>query len=268
MVLNKDQITDKGLISEGFLANSLRNCGYDITIATIFAKNAEGQAEESVDEFDLDPQGVALVVSQEKLTLPMDICGHAIVKTSLCREGVLAINIGILDPGWQGPISSILMNFGKTTYRLKKNEPFLRLTFHEMKPPKSPDAAVIKDRQVYTDEVKRQFGRRLSASFMDFERATEKVSQKYIQGLRDAALKYLPIASLFLALLTIFMNWAVISLASRAMPQDVVQAKTQVLTSEIKQDNQQLHDENSRLHQEIKDLRDRVDDLAKPKKKP
>jgi cell division protein FtsB len=72
----------------------------------------------------------------------------------------------------------------------------------------------------------------------------------------------------FIALLTFALNYSVLGLASRSMPQDVVQAKAQVLTAEMKQDNQKLHDENSRLEQEIKNLRDRLDDLAKPKKKP
>lgn len=262
MVLNRDEIVKRGLI-EGIVEKSLRDCSYDVTIAELF-----GAGEKSSDEIVLDSQGIVLAISHEILRLPPDVCAHATVKTSLCREGVLAINIGVVDPGWQAPISSILLNFGKSTYRLHKGEAFLRLTFHTLNAPEKASAPTVIDRASYTQAARRTFDSRMAHSFMDFKKAAEKASQEYIQDMRNALLKYVPAAGFLLAVLTILANWGVSAITKRSIPQDFVQAQAQVLTSEIKQDNQKLHDENSRLEKELKDLRDRLDDLAKPKKKP
>jgi deoxycytidine triphosphate deaminase len=107
MVLNRDQIRD---FIDGMVESSLRDCGYDLTISEIFGKNAQGLVQESTDDFDLDPQGIALVISKETLKLPQNVCANAIVKTSLCREGILAVNIGVVDPGWEGCRCSKIMS--------------------------------------------------------------------------------------------------------------------------------------------------------------
>jgi deoxycytidine triphosphate deaminase len=276
MVLNRDQIRNRGLIADGLVEGSLRDCGYDLTISSLLGKNDQGRIVESTNELDLEPQGIAVVVSNETLKMPADVCGHALVKTSLCREGVLAMSIGIIDPKWEGPISSVLLNFGRKAYRLKKGDPFLRVTFHALAA-QSPDLSTETItqgppplwssepiREKYLKSTKEKFESRLAGSFLDYNSLTWTAARKFF-------LPLIPVTGgigVFIALLTFALNYSVLGLASRSMPQDVVQAKAQVLTAEMKQDNQKLHDENSRLEQEIKNLRDRLDDLAKPKKKP
>ena|ERR1700733_12976032 len=149
MMLNRDQIVARGLISQQCADGSLRDAGYDLRIASLIGKTDDGRSEKKVDEHYLKPQGVALVVSKEVVRLPPDVCAHASVKTSLCREGVPAINIGIIDPGWEGPISSVLLNFGKESYRLKNDEPFLRLTFHALESPVGFSASAPRDPATY-----------------------------------------------------------------------------------------------------------------------
>ena len=132
MMLNKDEIIQRGLIVGGCSRESMPDVGYNLRIATLIGKGPDGKTETYNDDFDLEPSGIAAVVSKETVKLPGDVCAYASVKTGLCREGVLAINIGIIDPGWEGPISSFLLNFGKDLYRLKNGEEFLRLTFHSL----------------------------------------------------------------------------------------------------------------------------------------
>jgi hypothetical protein len=60
------------------------------------------------------------VVSRESLRLPDTITGHVLLKNELCTKGVLAINIGVVDPGFNGPISSTLINFGRETCSVEK----------------------------------------------------------------------------------------------------------------------------------------------------
>ena len=54
------------------------------------------------------------------MKLPHEITGHALLKNELYRKGVLAINIGVIDPGFEGPLSSILINFGREDFVVKR----------------------------------------------------------------------------------------------------------------------------------------------------
>ncbi len=137
MMLNRNEIVAEGLIATGFDPKGLRDAGYDLRIETLIGKDEKEQIKLASQSYNLAPQGIAAVVSHEVLKLPANVCAYASVKTSLCREGVLAINIGVIDPGWEGPISSILLNFGKDSYQLKNNQPFLRLTFHRITAPEN-----------------------------------------------------------------------------------------------------------------------------------
>jgi deoxycytidine triphosphate deaminase len=277
MVLNRDQIRMRGLIADGLVESSLRDCGYDLTISSLMGKNDQGEVTESINELDLEPQGIAVVVSRETLKLPADLCGHALVKTSLCREGVLAISIGVIDPKWEGPISSVLLNFGKKAYRLRKGDPFLRVTFHTLHQgseslgdgpeplvsaaPTAVELATV--RAKYLDSTREKFESRLAGSFLDYTSLTWTAARRFFLPLLPAAAAI----TLVLALITFLLNFSVLVLASRAMPQDVVQAKAQVLTAEIKQDNQKLHDENSKLQEEVQELRVKLDEVARSRKK-
>jgi dCTP deaminase-like protein len=106
---------------------SYRAMSYDVRIGGIVTPG--GKVEES---YEVPPQGIVEVFSEERICLPPEIAGIALVKTSLCNEGLLALNIGIIDPGWQGKVSSFLTNFSKIGYLLAKGDVFLRLTFYQL----------------------------------------------------------------------------------------------------------------------------------------
>ena len=99
-MLNSDEIKARGLIPEGFHQECLRNAGYDLRIGTLISRDEKNTSKCQKDVVDLAPQGIAAAISKEIIKLPLDVCAYVSVKTSLCRDGVLAINIGIIDPGW------------------------------------------------------------------------------------------------------------------------------------------------------------------------
>src|ERR1041385_9038537 len=125
MVLNSRQIIDLGIIPNGEPQN-FRAISYDLTVGKIIATNGRKR-----NSLILKPQGIVEVVSREMVKLPKNVVGYAMVKTSLCNEGILPLNIGIVDPGYEGPLSATLLNFGKKPFPLSRGKIFLRLTFHE-----------------------------------------------------------------------------------------------------------------------------------------
>ena len=114
---------------------------YDLRIGTIIVPNREAQTGVS-DLFDsrsvysaedeiveLPPAGIAWVISLEDLTLEDRVTGHVDLVNAMSRKGLLAVNTGVIDPTYNGPISTVLINFSSQTRALKVGERFFRVTF-------------------------------------------------------------------------------------------------------------------------------------------
>lgn len=129
MVLNYEQIKNKKLI-QNYEDNSFDNASYDLRIDKLITVSGSVK-----NKLAIAPNSMAVAISKEIVKLPKNIIGHAFVKTRLSQEGIMANNIGIIDPGYEGPLSSVLVNFGKNSYELKENEVFLRITFSEFQTP-------------------------------------------------------------------------------------------------------------------------------------
>jgi deoxycytidine triphosphate deaminase len=127
MVYNRSQI--EALTTSGVLSysnpSSIRNASYDLETEMII--DMDGKPYE---EYKLPPQGMAYVISKEKLNLPKNIIAFAHVKTSITQRGIMATNIGIIDPCYEGSLSTLLINFGNKPLFLTKGRSYLRLTFH------------------------------------------------------------------------------------------------------------------------------------------
>src|SRR5207249_9350945 len=104
MQLNGEQIESRGLIEHAW-PGKFRSASYDASVGRII--RPRGSVNDGTTY--LEPQEMIVVTSAERINLPQDIAGYAMPKTSLCIEGVLALSTGIVDPGYSGPISSILI---------------------------------------------------------------------------------------------------------------------------------------------------------------
>src|ERR1017187_3100988 len=134
-LLSGEEIKSLKLVEDSSDDNLYRASTYDLSVGEIIpAGSVSGGSE-----YKLPSGGTVRVVSKEFLKLPNEITGHALLKNELCRTGVLAINIGVIDPGFEGPLSSILINFGRGDFVVKQGDPFLRISFHRC--PASPKAS-------------------------------------------------------------------------------------------------------------------------------
>jgi deoxycytidine triphosphate deaminase len=114
MLLSGEAIRQGKLINDAS-EDDYRGASYDLHIGTIIDPTGE-----ATRAYTLPAQGIVEVISRETVSIPKNIAGFATVKTSLCNEGILAINIGIVDPLYSGLVSSFLINFGKIPIRCWK----------------------------------------------------------------------------------------------------------------------------------------------------
>jgi deoxycytidine triphosphate deaminase len=98
---------------------------FDLTIGKIY----DNKGQEISGPFVLAPNAMVQVVSAEVFSLPPEYTGHVTYKTGLTREGIWALTVGIVDPGWDGPIATTLLNFSRvisaaSTTRSTPGRPF------------------------------------------------------------------------------------------------------------------------------------------------
>lgn len=128
MVLTLPDIQTRNIVHGGVQPGQ-RHTTYDATVGDIIL------CGKIIDEkkFTLKPRGVVWVVSNEEFHIPNDITGLATLRTTWTHDGVLALNVGILDPGWEGPVATALVNFGNADFVVEKGTQFFRILFLESK---------------------------------------------------------------------------------------------------------------------------------------
>ncbi len=261
-MLSADEIKSKQIIQNA-LQGSYRAASYDLQISTIISPSGE-----AADEFTLLPRGMVEVISRERVKIPTDVSGYAMVKTSLCDQGILAINIGILDPGYEGRISSTLINFGKGPRYLRSGDVFLRLTFHDFAPLNTPTATKnVADSDYIADKtakVKRHF----SETFLNLEesvqRLTRPVAQRVFNEWRRLLFFYLPIAAFLVSVMAFFVTLGASYFSSRfaTYPKDQITAEVrQAVKQEITSEVQSRDDQSQNVQQRLKLLEQQLVDL-------
>jgi hypothetical protein len=126
------------------------------------------------------------------------------LKNELCRKGILALNIGVIDPGFQGPLSSTLINFGREDFVVKPGSSFLRISFHRC--PVSPMASKSAkyDREQYIMRTKGEVIEYLAPAFLNMKEATDVAARKALESFKTALFGWATLAAVLLALLAIF----------------------------------------------------------------
>ncbi len=138
--------------------------------------DSDGNSHES---YRISTGGIVEITSKEKLVIPNYVTGFAHIKTGLSSQGLLALNIGIIDSGWSGPLSSILVNFGDMNGRLiQRGDVFLRVSFirHEESTVKPLSSNYTK--QEYESKVKKSFSEGFSDSFLSMDGKIERKVKK------------------------------------------------------------------------------------------
>jgi dUTPase len=128
MVLTASELTGKGIVHDG-VAIGERPTTYDATVGSIIRCGVEIKGK----NFTLRPRQIVWVVSAETFDMGDSTTGLATLKTQWTHQGVLALNVGIVDPGWNGPLAAAVVNFSSSDFVIELGAPFFRILFHKHK---------------------------------------------------------------------------------------------------------------------------------------
>jgi deoxycytidine triphosphate deaminase len=159
---------------------------------------------EIVTSLVLEPQGIAHLISAERVRLPHDVCGFAHVLTGKCNQGLLTLNIGLIDPGWDNYVSTAILNFSSERQLLQEKQEFMRLTYHRVTFDEGANQASMKPYDnmsgaAYLSSVRMRAVSNFGKHFLNIRRLVGEASERETGRLRDAMLRYLPIGAFSLA---------------------------------------------------------------------
>lgn len=182
---------------------------YDLRVGVIIAPNKTAPVKRGAptdsrimlqndgEKFELPPKGIAWIVSLEDLKLPGNVTGHVDLVNEMSRKGLLAFNTGVIDPTYNGPISTVIINFSEKTRDLVIGERFFRVTFMEHGlVDKTLDA---QDRKKYITKLVDD-SRQFPSTFLDLDGINDTVEKSVTDQVNAAIPKIFPMITFVIGL--------------------------------------------------------------------
>lgn len=126
-----------------FVENRIDNVAYELCLGNeAYLTNSTTGKKELLD--DKNPQVVikpgqfALLLTDEKVTIPQDILAFISIKFSQKIKGLINVSGFHVDPGFSGKIIFSVYNAGPTTIVLDKGSPYFMIWFSKLTSPSEP----------------------------------------------------------------------------------------------------------------------------------
>ena len=99
----------------------------------------------------VQPGQMVFVITHEDILMPIDLCGTVYSRNKLARDGILALNAGHVDPGYEGPIVIRLINLRATAWTLTLGQSIFTIVFQTLDV--GPEDKLIRHRHISQDEM-------------------------------------------------------------------------------------------------------------------
>lgn len=129
---------------EPFYKDGIQPASYDLRLGkrilvTPIKRGEDGRPvdldKEEGEKYMIRPGEFVAALTEEKLSLPNDICGRFGVKSSLARKGLIAFGGIQIDPGFVGRVAISLFNVGPEDIELKLGQALFTVEFHRLEEP-------------------------------------------------------------------------------------------------------------------------------------
>lgn len=207
----------------------------DLTIGGIITQDGR----ETTGPFVLKPGHMVQVVSAEVFSLKGDVTGHVTYKTELTRNGIWALTVGIVDPGWNGPISTTLLNFSRVEHAVSIGSKFLRVSFFQHSSVSNEKLRACKDLDDYFQTVKVAAATRFPATFLDQEKIATEAGDTAFKKVRAQAFLW------FAAIAVIFSAMQIFLIALTPYLSNIENPELSQLRSQVEQLEQRISDQAS-----------------------
>ncbi|PKH91059.1 hypothetical protein CXF76_13510 [Pseudoalteromonas sp. 78C3] len=217
----------------------------DLKVRTIISRSEDGKKEET-SSYQIAPQEMVCLISSERIDVKPGYVAYVFLKNQLSQKGLLALNTGIVDSGFCGPLSTLVTNLSSEYLSLDSNSElqdeniFLRVVFHRLGDFNGDNSAAVKTRyyDYYTyARYKKDEISRLPKYFLNRKMLQDDIAKQVSSKAAEIKLsKTSLIVVIFLTLVTIFLPMVYNKLGSLiSEEQKVLKLQIEVLEKRIKQ---------------------------------
>ncbi|MDT8303971.1 MAG: hypothetical protein RQ760_20990 [Sedimentisphaerales bacterium] len=124
----KDKIANNELIPNG-KADNATHCSYEFT-AELMLRGGSNQAKEITEPgIPVEPAQLVWIRAREEISVPASMVGLWIQTQTLARQGLLLLNITLIEPGYEGPLTAVLVNFGNKKVIIRPDTKIAKVVF-------------------------------------------------------------------------------------------------------------------------------------------
>jgi dUTPase len=169
-------------------SNYEKKSSFDITIREVLVKGSKHKdIETHSGSAILKPQDSAYIISEELINVPDGYIAYVFLKNRMSQKGLLALNTGIIDQGYHGPISTLVINLSTRDAVIPSSanlsdKAFFRIVFHKIQEnEKLPKPKFIKLQPQSYDKYKKYREdelKELPRTFLDHEQAKKQITDE------------------------------------------------------------------------------------------
>lgn len=134
MIITGQDIIDRQLLT-GAEKSKIRSASYYLRIHCIIPAGEDARTFDHADptsSYTLKPGGLAWIISEEIFSIDdYSVTALVTLRSNFTKQGMLALDVGLVDANYHGPIGSIVINFSKNDIHLSKGDEFFRVVFFE-----------------------------------------------------------------------------------------------------------------------------------------
>jgi deoxycytidine triphosphate deaminase len=224
MILSDSEIRTHvaaGRLLANYDPNRIKYCGYELTLGDIFLpETGEMQSiaaapapagpgiHSSVKCWTVRPAETLLAITRETVIIPDSVCATYGQLNRLANRGLMILNTSIVEPGYNGPLSCLLVNFSSQPVSLCPGESIAKINFHQLL-----GVPTILQPTITRADYERQVAKNavlLPKSLLDISGVEKRVSESVGKGVRRSFI----IGGIIIAVLLfwsqmegVFSNW-------------------------------------------------------------
>lgn len=175
---------------------------FDLTVGSIY----DHEGNEVEGPFTIKPGHMVQVVSAEVFSLSERHTGHVTYKTTLTKKGVWALTVGIVDPGWKGPIATTLLNFSRVDHAIIKGDAFLRVSLFEHDPVPTEKLRKSPSLDEYLKDIRKTAATMFPVTFLDSSKIAEVAGDNVLDRIRKEVLVWVALIAVLFTILQFAVN--------------------------------------------------------------
>jgi len=130
----KEKISKNELIPFGN-PDGATHCSYEFTAALILRGGSHEPIQVTESGVVIKPAQLVWIRAREDISMPANMVGLWIQTQKLARQGLLLLNISLIEPGYEGPLTAVLVNFGKNKVIIRPDTKIAKIVFFTLDDP-------------------------------------------------------------------------------------------------------------------------------------